>query len=48
MEDFRIVESGITWSEERQSWLRYNVCEELVDGRWEGFVSVQPADIQPS
>jgi len=39
-EDFRMSEPTITFHDGKAYFIR--VCEEFVDGRWEGFVSMQP------
>lgn len=38
--DFRAEPATLTWHNGRRYWLR--VCSELVDGKWEGFVSMRP------
>jgi hypothetical protein len=37
--DFRIVERGYSKDSTCGHHVEYRVCEELVEGRWEGFVS---------
>jgi hypothetical protein len=37
--DFRITETGITKDSRCGHKVAYRVCEELVEGRWEPFVS---------
>ena len=39
-EDFRMSEPTITFHDGKAYLIR--TCEELVDGRWEAFVSMEP------
>ena len=38
--DFRVYE--YEYDSERKQW--YCLCEELIDGRWEGFISIRKTD----
>jgi hypothetical protein len=37
--DFRIIETGTAKDSRCGHMVEYRVCRELVEGRWEGFVS---------
>ncbi len=38
--DFRAEPATLTWHRGKRYWIR--VCYDLVDGKWEGFVSMRP------
>ena len=38
--DFRAEPATLTWHNGKRYWIR--VCSELVNGKWEGFVSMRP------
>ena len=39
--DFRMSEPTLTVGRDGQTY-RTRLCEELIEGRWEGFVSMEP------
>ena len=38
--DFRAEPARLTWHRGRRYWIRE--CAELVNGKWEGFISMRP------
>ena len=42
--DFRAEPATLTWHKGKRYWVR--VCYDLVDGKWEGFVSMRPVAVR--